>query len=94
MILALGTEIGIEIEDGLFEKPAETVPIEPVVAGSDDDDTGEDNDFIFPGAGLYASPTNCADYFQCTEDKTVKLYIKLIVLNHLPIASGLHFPLR
>ena len=77
------------------EKPAETVlAIEAVVAGTDDEDNGEDIDFICPGAGLYVSPTNCADYFQCTEDKTVKLYLKLIVINHLPIVAGLHFPLR
>ena len=77
------------------EKPTETVPaIEAVVAGTDDEDNGEDIDFICPGTGLYASPTDCADYFQCTEDKTVKLYLKLIFLNHLPIVAGLHFPLR
>ena len=28
-------------------------------------------DFDCPNAGYYPSPTNCAQYYQCTADKTV-----------------------
>ena len=79
-VSALGTEIGVEIEDGVFVEPdsaAETVlVIEPVEADTDDEDNKEENtieetDFICPGAGFHPSDTNCADYYQCTEEKTV-----------------------
>ena len=72
----------IEIEGPVIEAVEDNVVVideSPKVEETIDNDVDEASedvellspDFDCPGAGLYASPTNCGQYYQCTEEKTV-----------------------
>ena len=85
MIQAVVNEDNNEIIDASSEKEPDD---------NDVDDASEDvellaPDFDCPAAGLYPSPTNCGQYYQCTAEKTVT--ITFIFLHHLFL--NLHFSL-
>ena len=76
----MGTEIGVEIEEGVFveaEDPNVTaVEAENIDATKEENDITDENvKFDCPGGGLHPSPTNCADYYQCTEGNDVRYSI-------------------
>ena len=68
MIEAVVLEDNNEITDALTE---EEKPIDNDIDYASEDVELLSPDFDCPEAGLYPSPTNCGQYYQCTAEKTV-----------------------
>ena len=60
-----------DVEDQMVEVTSVTVEDEP----EPDQPEVETVDFDCPDAGFFPSQTNCAQYYQCTADRTVIIII-------------------
>ena len=85
---ALGSELGIEVDNEIIEiapiptededeseeeDPSDYNEYNDSNDISDEDEVEDEIDFDCPGSGFYASPTDCEKYYQCTADKTVHI---------------------
>ena len=87
MFSALGTELGVEVDNEIIEIAAEEAESEDEYDYKDEETFEEENDidesveiiapdFDCPDAGFYPSPTDCGQYYQCTADRTVTIYVE------------------
>ena len=105
----LGIEVDneiIEIEGPVIEAVVNEDNNEIIDASSekesDDnnvDDASEDvelltPDFDCPAAGLYPSPTNCGQYYQCTAEKTVTITFIFYTINFYTYISAFCLHMR
>ena len=88
---AHGTELGVEVDNEIIELEIAPVVVEDSEEEKEDkteeeavteetvvDDVNDDAMFDCPGPGHYASPTNCAQYYQCTAENKVKIIQKYL----------------
>ena len=95
-ISALGTELGVEIEEGVFvDAPESEQEQEQIDTNEEENDiSAEEINFDCPGAGLHPSPTNCADYYQCMEGDQVSSIEHQNFYPSIIHLVGFYIPLR